>query len=248
MTKIFLTMCSYPDGHQMTQLFETLVRPRFEAYSGKHGFEFVVFTEDFSGRNWSWARLFWCKQRMLTLNDGDVITMMDADSCIVDGRHPPEWPGDFNVAIESTGVLCAGLFSIRVSDWSRKFINYICSEEFHFKNRELPSWKVWHENDAIYHLLGLEWGQTPEHIGTRLSTPYTRDELLQHVHIIPVEWNVTVDPEDVINEMDDTDKVLAQLLKPELIRDINHTLVRHFAGGRIYKPLINRYFEKEMIL
>ncbi len=248
MTKIFLTMCAYPDGHEMLKIYHEKVRPRFVKFSEMHGFEFVEFTEDVSGRNWSWARLFWCKRRMETLVDGDIITMMDADCCIVDGRYPPEWPGDFSVARESTGVLCAGLFSIRVSEWSRKFIDTICSEELHYKNRDLQSWSVWHENDAIYHMLGLNWGEQMDQIGTRDTTPFTKQELLERVHIIPVEWNVTVDPDDYIPAMDKTDEVLRDCYRPDLHKSIDETLVRHFAGGRIYKPLINRYFERDMLI
>jgi hypothetical protein len=251
MNKILLTMMIYPQNHAMWDIYNRHTGARLKAYAERHGFALVVLYDFYpEHRNWSWARIMWCRDAMQNglVKDGDVITMIDADSLVMDGRMPPEFGADFSIAMESTGCLCAGLFSIRVSDWSRKFVSWVCSEELAARNTGNPSWGVWHENLAIYQALGMDFGAEPDTMGTTNNSPFSREELIQHVKVLPVQWNVTVHPDDYIPDPDKTDKVLKDMYRKDLEVPFDQIIIRHFAGGRIYKPLFDKYAQTPMKL
>jgi hypothetical protein len=249
MRKIFLTLCTYPNNHSAKIIYERETKPRFLKYCEKHGFEFYEITKNVAEPyDVSFAKMFWIAELLPYLNNGDIITYMDIDCCIVDGRIPAIFEKDFSIAFESTGVLCMGMWSLKISDWTEKFINIFCSDEIQEENKDIPSWQLWHDNDAIYRLLGLEWGQGEELIGTRNTTPFTKEELKEHVGILPVEWDVTYDPDFIIQNPDNSDKIIMQCFKPELRKNIDQTIVRHLSAGSIFKPLAQRYFNKPMLI
>jgi hypothetical protein len=260
MKKILLTACAFPEKHPFLVIFEEKIKPRLVKYCEKHDFELIVIDKIKSSyRDWSWMKMFWVKENIDEFQDGDVITYIDADCCIMDGREPFIFDVDFSVVQESTGCLCAGFWSIIISDWSRKFIEEICSEERHEKNKGLGSWQTWHENDAIYHLLGLNWGQNISEIGTRETTPFTIEELKEHVKILPAKWNVTYNPNDVdwsknnykVGDKSDPDwiyKIISNYYNPDRYCSFDDTIIRHLSGGTLYRDWANKYFNKEIKL
>jgi hypothetical protein len=248
MRKIFITYCDYPLGHLRREIYEKYTKPRFIAYCDKHGFEFIPIMENIATpRNLGFAKVFWIKQNMANLADGDVITYMDIDCCIMDGRVSAIFDADFSIVRESTGCLCmGGTWSVKISDWSRKFIEEMCSEERHQKSCHLGSWNVWHENDAVYHVLGLNWGQEMTEMGTRDTTPFTKEEIFKHVKILPVEWGVTYNPNDT-NNPPNYYKTIAQYFRPENYRSIDDTIVRHLSASSMLEDWAEeKYFKIPM--
>jgi hypothetical protein len=248
--KYFITYCDFPKGHKARDTYELHTRPRFIKYCEKHEFIFTeISTNLASPYNLGFAKVFWIKQNMDKLQDGDIVTYMDIDCCIMDGTKDAVFDKDVSVVMESTGVLCmGGAWSIRISEWSRKFIDAMCSDELQKKNKDLQSWNTWHENDAIYHILGIEWGQGFESIGTRNTTPFTREELIEHTQLLPVNWGVTFHPDDT--PMDDKCfwiyKIIAKYFKPERFCDYDDIIVRHLSAGTMYEEWANKYYNKEM--
>lgn len=225
-------------------------KPRFLEYCEKNGFEFNEITTNVAHPyNLGFAKVFWVKNIIDSLSDGDVITYMDIDCCIMDSSVPAIFDADFAVVKESTGVLCmGGTWSVRVSDWSKNFINAMCSDELQTKNKGTHSWETWHENDAIYHVLGLEWGQEMSTIGTRNTTSFAREELLEHVMILPVEWGTTFNPDDT--PLDDKCfwiyKIIAKYYKPERYCPIDKCIVRHLSAGTMFEEWANKYYNTPM--
>jgi hypothetical protein len=258
MRKIFLTACMYPEGDRSRISFMQRTKPRFLEYCNIHGFEYVEI-----GKNLAepypcgWSKLYWMKQNMPLLSDGDVITYMDADCCIMDGRFDAVFDADFSIVQESTGCLCmGGTLSIRVSDWSKRFIDEMCSEERQAKNKDLESWKFWHENDAVYHVLGLEWGKPLSTMGTRNTTPFTKNELKEHVKILLSAWGCTFQPDDIDLKKVNVKKIksdpnrwyytVSQYVKKDLHCPFDDIIVRHLSAGTLHLPWADRYYNLKM--
>ena len=249
--KILITHCDFPETHMMHSCFPAITKPRFEQYAFKHGFEFnIVKNSDApAGFNLGFAKVHWVKEAMKDLQNGDVITYMDCDCVIVDGREPAIFDKDFSIVMESTGCLCmGGTWSVRVSGWSRTFFYELCSVERNEANKGNGSWDVWHENDAIYHVLGLNWGQSYSDIGTRENCPFTKDNLKRHVQFLPTKWGVTFNPDDNITRDFAALKTIRECYRPDLYVPVDQTIVRHLSAGSFWEPFANDYFNKPMIL
>lgn len=246
MRKIILTVCVYEPEHPMINLFNTHIKPRIDEYCLKHGFEFIVL-DKFQPyhRDWSWAKIQEAQRLMLEMDNGDLIVLMDADSIIMDSEMSLIFEKDIAIAHETTGCLCMGLMAIKVSDFSRKFVDAMCDEDRHEKNKHTSSWQIWHENDAIYHICGINWGEQPERVGTRDTTPFTIDELKENVLFLPPEYNVTFNPNDT-NDPTDGYRTIGSLARPERIVEMGNIFIRHLAGGVIYEPLADKYFNYKM--
>jgi hypothetical protein len=260
MRKILITYCDYPDGNIKRIFYEKYTKPRFVEYCKIHDFEFIEIKQNCANPyNLGFAKVFWIKQHWDEFKNGDVISYMDIDCCIVNATKPAIFEKDFSIVQESTGVLCmGGTWSIRISDWSKLFINEMCSLERQRINKDLGSWNVWHENDAIYHVLGLNWGEPMDKMGTRNTTPFSQSLLFNYVGILPSEWGNTYNPEDVdwtqnkfaLNDQNDPDwiyKIIAQYAVLERSLSIDKTIVRHLSAGTMFLPWAHKYYNKEMI-
>ena len=221
--RYFLTMCSYPANHPMITIYNSYILPKFKKYASLHDFHVMeIKTNIAKPRHPNWARLFWIQERMNSMNDGDIINCFDADCVIMKFDKPFIFLTDFAIPLESTGVACMGFFSLRISKWSRNFIKTLCSKEFYFKDSKFT------ENYSFYQYLGLEFG----------------DEVkdTNHIKILPPEYNVTVNPNDLKRvELDQTEKDLMCYYKPELYRSFDDTIIRHLAAGTIYRPYAKKY-------
>ena len=250
MRKIFITYIDYPPGHNATIIYNAHTKPRFLEYCKIHGFEFVEITTNLAHPyNLGFAKLFYIRDIINTLNDGDVITYMDVDCCIMDSRKAPIFEKDFAIVQESTGCLCmGGTWSLRVSDWSKRFIKEICSDEIQAKNKHLPTWKVWHENDAVYHVIGLEWATPLSEMGKRNTTIFTIDEINEHVQILPTEWGMTFCAEDTALDYSYyySYNVISQYERTDINCTFDTCIVRHLSAGTMYENWANRYFNTPM--
>jgi hypothetical protein len=264
MGKYFITYCDYPKGHPVRVLYEEKTKPRFVEYCNVHGFQFTEISKNIAHPyNLGFSKVFWIKQNMHKFQDGDVITYMDIDCCIVDGRVPAVFDADFSIVRETCGLLCmGGTWSVRISDWSRKFIKEFCSLYRQALSKDTELWKTWHENGAVYDVLGLDWDADPITMGTKPTTHFTQKELLQHVNILPVNWGVTYNPEDVVftqplifgsgskrrRNPNRTYQIISTCAKQDRICNSDEIIVRHLSAGTMLQPWASKYFNKKMIL
>ena len=250
-----ITYCDYPANHFKRLSYEQNTKPRFLKYAQLHNFKFVEINENYAlPYNLGFAKVFWIKQNWHNFNQGDIIAYMDIDCCVIDATMPPVFEKDFSIVMESTGVLCmGGLWALRVSPWSKLFIDEMCSTKRQIENRDLQSWKTWAENDAVYHVLGLNWGEKYLQMGTRDTTPFSQSELFEKVEFLDSKWGNTYNPEDVdwsknnfkLNDTKDKDwiyKIIKQYAIPERSHAIENTIVRHLSAETMFLPWANKYF------
>jgi len=261
MRKVFLTYCDYPKEYSVYILYAKYTKPRFIEYCNLHGFEFVEIDTNlaFPTHNFGFSKIFWIKQNMHTFTDGDIITYMDIDCCIMDGRVPAVFDADFSIVRETCGLLCmGGTWSVRISDWSRRFIDDLCSLERQGKNKDNPFWNTWHENGAIYHVLGLPWEAPEECIGDNPTTIFTKEELLKHVMVLPANWGVTYNPGDVNFSIpvtrikgvkrnpNRTYQIISQCALPERIIATDDIIVRHLSARTFRLNWASKYLNTKM--
>jgi hypothetical protein len=258
MKKYFITYCDFPPGNPKRDAYEKYTKPRFRQYCRLHDFEFVEISTNLAyPYNLGFAKVFWIKQNWDKFNPGDIITYMDIDCCIMDASVPAVFDKDFAIVRESCGIMCmGGTWSLRVSDWSKKFIDEMCSEQRQADNKDAHSWKTWHENDAIYQVLGLEWGDIVENLGTRGTSAFTHAEIKEHVQILPVEWGCTFHKDDVDfskkkdpadrNDQDWIYYIVSGYARPEYAIDFDKIIVRHLSASTMTLNWANKYYQKDM--
>jgi hypothetical protein len=235
-----LCIADYMDGRQ--DHFLKYHSPRNKTYCGYHDFEYIEILDIKNQipyhRGIVWDRFFLIRDWILSekIKEGDIISMIDADICIVNGTQsfePPEGKS-FAYAIDSCNTHCMGAVSIRVSNWSKEMLNYLLSESRYDKFKNNPFWKVFHEQASWYSLAGIDdvfadpkqksWMDF-DHKGwcsTDKNQPvYSIEDLEKNVDILPVEWNVT--------SWHDTN----QFYKiPTTSGKVEDVIFRHFAGSK----------------
>lgn len=266
MNKYFITYCDYPKGHPVRVLYEQQTKPRFIEYCNLHDFQFTEIDKNIAHPfNLGFSKVFWIKQNLNKFNDGDVITYMDIDCCIVDGRQLAVFDADFAIVRETCGLLCmGGTWSVRISDWSRKFIKDFCSPYRQSLSKNTELWKTWHENGAVYDMLGLDFGAEMDKMGSKSNSPFSKKELDEHVMVLPPTWGVTYNPEDVVFETpllfskdknkkpprstDRTYQIISTCARPERICNSDEIIVRHLSARTFLRPWAFKYFNKKMIV
>ena len=267
MNKYFITYCDYPENHPVRVVYEQHTKPRFVEYCNIHGFQFTEIRKNIAHPfDLGFSKVFWIKQNMHKFQDGDVITYMDVDCCIVDGRFPAVFDADFAIVRETCGLLCmGGTWSVRISDWSRKFIKEFCSRYRQSLSKDTDLWKTWHENGAVYDMLGLEWDAEMDTMGTKSPSPFSKKELNNHVLVLPVTWGVTYNPNDVdfdqplvfsktgqihrgLRNSDRTYQIISTCAKPDRICKSEEIIVRHLSARTMLRPWASKYFDKKMIV
>lgn len=163
------------------------------------------------------------------LRDGDLVSSIDADTCIVKMKASLFTSKSFGYAIDSCNTHCMGFYSIKVDEWSKKFVKNVLDEERYHRLKNTPIWEMWNDQASVYSLFGImrhSWLPFPElpHNGWGSSrTPdmiYEISEILERVEIMPTEWNVTHVAGENFNEF---------FIIPTHKKD---TVIRHFAGGQ----------------
>jgi hypothetical protein len=250
MNKYFLVVADFKDRRQ--DFFDTYMSKRNKEYCELHGYEYIEIKKTNSFRNsGTWLKLFHVRELLESgkVQDGDHITVIDADMCIVDGRYPLWSEKPFTYAIDSCNTHCMGYYSFNICDWSRKLIDNLLNEENYLKHGESDFWRMWAEQSSFYFIAGIQrHSDIPftqlENCGfglyPRPETVYEPNELLDNIEIRDVHFNVTY----VVSEMDSYLNSLPNAdefyINPN---DFDKTIIRHFAGGQ---PWNHYYFEKPL--
>jgi len=251
--KYLFVIVNYPDWRQ--EFYETNMRPRNKEYCSLHGFEYLEFTggEEFFRGHPTWWKFSKVRDYIKdgTLKEGDTLTHIDADMCIVDGRVPLVSHKSFSYAIDSCNTHCMGLCSININEWSVNMLDNILSDERYEKLKdeitvgsmnELSSfWEIFREQASWYSLCGIKrhsWesflllSHHGWHSEKNENTVYDLPELYDNVEVLGPSWNVTEIPEE--------DGGNQFYINPTAAKD---TIVRHFAAGRVWQK---EYFERPM--
>jgi hypothetical protein len=253
--KIFLVIASYNDYRQ--HHFEQYHSPRNKKYCNYHHFEYIEI-KDFKdipdkckARPIVWYRLFLIKDWIDTgfLKEGDIISQIDADICIVNGEQSFKPRKSFAYAIDSCNTHCMGAFTLKINDWTRQLLVNLLDEKRWMKYKNTPFWEMFQEQACWYSLAGIintfadpaqpSW-EGIKHLGwnsSNMNDPvYSLDELDKNVEILPVEWNVT-----------DWNGSSPYFRFPTKTNKEEDVIFRHFAGGQKWDsrwaqiPLIKNY-------
>ena len=238
MKKLMFAIADYKDERQ--EIFEKHLSPRNQEYCDHHGFEYKVIKNGIKHRgNYTWHKVYEIK-RMLDdgeLQDGDCVCNIDADMCIVDGRHSifPSEGKSFSLAIDNGNTHCWGWISLRVNDWSRNMINQIVDDERWERLKDTPHGTDFREQAMWYFLCGImphSWNSFLEmpNYGwysayDEKETYYEIDELYENVEIRGPEWNTTLLSEE------QSDPVSKWLQQYNIVKSNKEdTIIRHWAG------------------
>ena len=251
MKKILLVFAAYPDDRQ--KFFDEYMSPRNQEYADKHGFEYLELKDDLYKYRGSYTWLkFTVLEQMLEegyVNDGDIITHIDADMCVVKTDVPYETSKSFSYAIDSGNTHCMGNYSIKINEWSRKLVDNILSEKRFDALNDVQTrhdrfgyinsfWHEFREQASWYSLAGIKrhsdepfWNYPNNgwHSAKDEWTLYSLDELNEHVEVLPTEWNVT----ELAGESS-CEFLINKVKKKDVI-------IRHFAGGQQWRK---EWFDK----
>lgn len=252
MKKVLLVFADYKDQRQ--NFFDQYMSPRNQMYADMHGFEYLELKENlYKYRdNYTWLK-FTILDQMLDdgyVQDGDIVTHLDADMAIVktDIAYQPEEDKSFAYSIDSGNTHCMGSYSIRVNDWSRKMIKNILSQKRfeYYKDKiyhhpHVPNYNFWgwfreqaswyslcgiipHSNESFWNLPNYGWHSLVDEM-----TVYSLDELHNNVNVLSTEWNVT--------------EMKGESYCKYLINNVEkeNVIIRHFAGGQEWRK---EWFER----
>ena len=244
-----MVIARYKDWKQ--DFFETYMSPRNKEYCLRHDFEYIEIKNDtpldvFRGEP-TWWKFSIVRDMMNSgkLQDGDIITHLDADMAIVDTSIDYSTKKSFSYSIDSGNTHCMGSYSLKVNDWSRRMIELLLSEErYEALNNDrmlnppahpshlLSFWHQFREQASWYSLAGIKrhswepfWDLADFgwHSNKNSWTAYTLEELYEHVEVLPTEYNVT----EV--EGESNSEFLINKVKNE------NVFIRHFAGGQAWR-------------
>jgi hypothetical protein len=236
MKKILFVMADYPDWRQ--DFFNTWMSPRNKEYAKIHGFEYaemLKLPKEQEGRyfrnNPTWLKFKvvndWIEQGLVV--DGDIVSHIDADICVVDTSKPFQTSKSFGYAIDSCNTHCMGAYTITINEWSRKLMKNILDAARFERLKNMPHWQTFREQACWYTMCGIQphswipFTELPNYGFHELQNDevvYSLDELQNHVEIFPTEWNVTHVAGEGFNDyfMIPTNR--------------KKTIFRHFAGGQ----------------
>ena len=183
------------------EIFNNQIKDRNQKYCDYHGIEYMHITETKLFRNcYSWTRFKIGRDLMDQLNEGDILLNIDADMCIVNGKNSFETKKQFTYSIDTGNSHCLGLWSVKVSDWSKKFFDDLLSENLYEKYKDDEFIKTFKEQAMFYYISGIvkhsdycflkkeSFGYNELDYETTL---YTKEELLANIEILPSNWNVS---------------------------------------------------------
>jgi len=268
MSKKFLIVTSNFDNWKQ-DFFIKYMSPRNRAYAEMHDFEYMEFlnVKEKYRDHPTWLK-FKLIQNLLDsakIVDGDYVTQVDADMCIVDKSVDYVTNKSFSYSIDTANSHCMGHFSLKINDWSRNLIKLILDDErykmllshetehpyFGFTNSFVKDFR---EQASWYYLAGIKrhsqksfWKHDNYgwHSNVTEFTEYSIDELDRHVEVLDTRWNVT----EVRGESD----CMFYINKTKY----DKTIIRHFAGGQLWRKewfsewgIPNRYeiFELKLYL
>jgi hypothetical protein len=221
--KYLLTLNAYPEGHEMNRIFKSIVKPNFDKYCQLNNFELIVINHNVAyPLHIHWSKIIWIQENWKRFRKGDIITYIDSDSLIMDMTKDLAFEKTFAIPIESTGLYCMGFFSVHVCDWVKNLFEIMLSFE--------PACnKSFNDNHAFYLALGKHFGQN--------------DIENENIQLLPVNYNVTIIPDELTDKDSHVQDILKQYYKPELAIPKEEIIIRHFAAGQIYYDFVNNYLK-----
>ena len=163
--------------------------------------------------------------------------------CLVDSRYPLISDKPFTYAIDSCNTHCMGYYSIKICDWSVRFINELLNEENYLRNGNNDFWRMWAEQSSLYYITGVQrhsdipFFELPNcgyGLDNRPETVYTPEELLENIEIRNVNYNVTY----VFSDIDPINSMIEQYYINK--NEYENVIIRHWAGGQIWNE---KYFQ-----
>lgn len=245
MKKILLVFADYKDQRQ--QFFDQHMSQRNQEYADKHGFEYLELKENLYKYRGSYTWLkFTILEQMLEegyIKDGDIVTHLDADMCVVKTDIPYQTSKSFSYSICSGNTHCMGSYSIKVDEWSKGLISNILSDDRYAALNDAVSrhdrfgyvnsfWHEFREQASWYSLAGIKrhsdkpFWEYPDygwHSEKNEWTLYSLKDLHEHVEVLPTEWNVTEFEGESSCEF-----LINKTPKEDVI-------IRHFAGGQPWR-------------
>jgi len=243
--KYLMVLASYNDQRQ--QFFEHYMSPRNKEYCNRHNFNYLEYKGKFQKYrdNYTWLKFTIVRDLINdgTLKDGDILTHLDADMCIVKQDQSYETKKSFTYSIDSGNSHCMGSYSLKINDWSKEMLELLLSESRYeiFKdkltlheafNRYTSFWSEFREQASWYSLAGIKrhswepfWNLPNNgfHSAKDEYTAYSLEELEEHVEVLPTAWNVT-ELEGETPPTFNINKVKA-----------DDVIIRHFAGGQPWR-------------
>lgn len=189
------------------------------------------------------------------LQDGDLVYQFDADTfiCQMDKIHNPT--KSFTYAIDSGNTHCFGFFILKIDAWTRNLVDLLISKERFYKCKDFKIWNehfneertFYHGDQQAYYVnAGIKphsWQSFYElpnnglHSKVTEHTIFSLDELLEHVEILPTEWNVTHLYEET------GDKLTGKPFLYDIVHaNPDNVIYRHFAGGQPW--LVDEYTKR----
>jgi hypothetical protein len=245
MKKYLLVFANYSDWRQ--QFFLENMSPRNKQYCLNHGTEYLEIlspVEKWRGHfTWQKFKLVLDKINSGDFKEGDIITHIDADMCIVRPEIPYETSKSFSYSIDSGNTHCMGSYSLKVNEWSINLLKNILSEDrFNLLNDKVSVherfgffnsfWHDFREQASWYSLAGIKrhsdipfWNMP--HFGWHSNlnehTLYSLENLYTNVEVLPTFWNVT--------------EVKGESSGEFLINEVRNqdVIIRHFAGGQPWR-------------
>lgn len=247
MKKYLMCIAKFSDWRQ--GFFDTYMSPRNKEFAAYQGYEYLEIRDVQPYRNsGTWLKLQNVKKLIDNgfLKDGDHITVIDADMCLVDARYPLASDKPFTYAIDSCNTHCMGYYSIKICEWSIRFINELLSETNYQNHGNNEFWRMWAEQASLYYITGIQrhsdisFKQLPNcgfGLSPRPETVYTPQELLDNIEIRDVHYNVTY----VNSAIDPYNALISQYYINQ--NDFDKIIIRHWAGGQVWNE---KYFQMEM--
>ena len=244
MMKYLLCVASF-EGYKKT-FFENFTSIRNKEFAIEQGYEYIEIKEKQSFRNsGTWLKLYNVKKLIDSnfLKEGDHITVIDADMCLVDSIYTLTSEKPFTYAIDSCNTHCMGYYSIKICDWSIRFVNELLNEENYLKNSDTHFWKMWAEQSSFYYITGIQqhsdipFFELPNcgyGLEIRPETVYTPEELLENIEIRNVNYNVTY----VFSDIDPINLGVEKYYINK--NEFKNIIIRHWAAGQMWNE---KYFQ-----
>jgi len=240
--KILLCYANYTG--QKHDFIEKYTTRNFSEYCNLNNIEFL-FVRDKSKFNID-RHPTWMSWQIISnlidsnyINNGDLISSIDADACIVKKDKLLFTNKSFGYAIDSCNTHCMGFYSLKINEWTKNLVKNVLDEERYQRLKEESMWKMWNDQASVYTIFGIQrhsWipfnllKDNGWHSDKSNDTIYTIDELHEHVEIMPTEYNVTHVTGEGFNEY---------FINPTQKKDI---IIRHFAGSPNW---LQEYFKND---
>lgn len=252
MRKILFSIARYNDYRQ--DIFDNIISPRNSIFCEKHSYKYVEIKKEtylpVVRNNPIWWKIFTIKQLLEEnkLQDGDIITALDADMYIHDLNITLVSDKSFTYSIDSGNTHCMGWYTLKINEWSRNLINLITDENrynklinklsFHPKlNTYYSLWQMWAEQASWYSLAGIighsdipfvDLKNSGYHSDITTDTIYSIEDLKNNICIYPTEYNVT--------EWENESSCVFNI---NPIKHKNDVKIRHFSGGQNWNNIKN---------